>query len=178
MWTSVQWQWKSTLNSPKLHYNWSLTLRLVSVISGHSLGWEVLLLTQMQSVYYTVPADWTMLEIELFDHSTACKNEWCLIEVLVIHENTWNHLIVCKQIVMNWIIRIRYQYLKPFNCGQKISQSSFKNIINKMCLLITYISYISIKTIWYKITYNGWCCIVACTTWLPVSRKYKRRRVS
>ena len=31
--------------------------------------------------------------MELFDHLAACKqNDWCLIELLVIYGNTWNHL--------------------------------------------------------------------------------------
>ena len=35
------------------------------------------------------------LEIELFDPLTLYKQ--CLIELLVIHSNTWNHLTVYKQ---------------------------------------------------------------------------------
>ena len=32
---------------------------------------------------------------ELFAHLTVLTNDY-LIEMLVIHSNTWNHLIVCK----------------------------------------------------------------------------------
>ena len=38
-----------------------------------------------------------LLEIELFDHLTVCKQVTdVLIELLVIYNNTWNHLTVCK----------------------------------------------------------------------------------
>ena len=34
-----------------------------------------------------------LFEKELFDHLTECKkNDWHLIELLVIHSNTWNYL--------------------------------------------------------------------------------------
>ena len=26
-------------------------------------------------------------------------NDWCQIELLVLHSNTWNHLTVCKQMI-------------------------------------------------------------------------------
>ena len=32
------------------------------------------------------------LIIELFDHLTVQTNDWCLIELLVIHRITWNCL--------------------------------------------------------------------------------------
>ena len=44
-------------------------------------------------------------------------NDWCLIELLVIHNNTWNYLTVSK----------------------RMSLGSFKNVINKMCLQIIHI---------------------------------------
>ena len=35
--------------------------------------------------------------VELFDYLNWVQtNDWCLIELLVIHSNTLNHLIVCK----------------------------------------------------------------------------------
>ena len=57
-----------------------------------------------------------LLEIELFDHLSVCKY-CCLIELLMIDSNTWTHLTVYK----------------------KLSSSSFKNVINKVCLEIIYI---------------------------------------
>ena len=47
---------RATLHSPKLQHYWSFTIRLFSVISGHSLG-ESFPSAEMQSVYSTVPDD-------------------------------------------------------------------------------------------------------------------------
>ena len=33
-----RWQWRGTLHSQKLQHNWNHTIRLFSVVSGHSLG--------------------------------------------------------------------------------------------------------------------------------------------
>ena len=52
-WTWEQWQWKGTRHSPKLQHYWNLTIRLFSVISGHSY-----FSIEKQSIYSTVPADW------------------------------------------------------------------------------------------------------------------------
>ena len=41
-WTWEQQQWRGVPYSPKPQHYWDLTIRLFSVISGHSLGWEVL----------------------------------------------------------------------------------------------------------------------------------------
>ena len=41
-----------------------------------------------------------MDQIELFNHLTVCK-QMCDIELIVLHSNTKNHLIVCKQINSN-----------------------------------------------------------------------------
>ena len=44
----------------------------------------------------------SMGQIELFDYLNWVQtNHWCLIELLVIHSNTWNHSTVCKWIVLN-----------------------------------------------------------------------------
>ena len=37
-WTWERWQWRDTTHSPKLQHNWNLAIRLICVISGHSLG--------------------------------------------------------------------------------------------------------------------------------------------
>ena len=50
LWTREQWQWMGTLHSTKLEHKWNLTIRLFSVISGHS--WE-----EVQSVYSEAPTD-------------------------------------------------------------------------------------------------------------------------
>ena len=42
-----------------------------------------------------------LLEIELFDHLTVCKRMWCLIELLVIHSSTWNHLTLLTHAKLN-----------------------------------------------------------------------------
>ena len=42
-----------------------------------------------------------LLEIELFNHLIVWKNDWCLIKLLEIPNNTWNHLSVCK-----WMNRV------------------------------------------------------------------------
>ena len=48
-----------TPHSSKLQHFWSLTVRLLSVISGHSLG-DSYSSAKMQSVYSTAPADWAI----------------------------------------------------------------------------------------------------------------------
>ena len=47
------------------------------------------------------------------------------VKLWLLHTNTWNHLTV----------------------RQKRSSSSFKNVINKMCLQIIYIQYICLNVI-------------------------------
>ena len=42
-----------------INHCWNLTIRLFSVISGHSL-WGVYLSAEVQSVYSTAPADWAI----------------------------------------------------------------------------------------------------------------------
>ena len=49
----------------------------------------------------------SMGQIELFYHLLYLKlskcvliNDWCYIELLVLHSNTWNHLTMCKQMVV------------------------------------------------------------------------------
>ena len=56
-WTWEQWQWRGALHSPKPQHHWNLTIRLFSVISGHSLG-RSYPYAEKQSVYSTAPADW------------------------------------------------------------------------------------------------------------------------
>ena len=50
-----QWQWRGAPYSPKSQHYWDLTIRLFSVISGHS--WGVLSSAEVQSVYSTAPVD-------------------------------------------------------------------------------------------------------------------------
>ena len=45
---------------PPKHY-WSPTIRLLNVLSGHSLVGESYLSAEMQSVHYTAPADWACM---------------------------------------------------------------------------------------------------------------------
>ena len=55
----------------------------------------------------------SMGQKELFNYLNCVQtNDRCLIELLVIHSNTWNHLTACK----------------------KLSSGSFKNVVNKMYL--------------------------------------------
>ena len=44
-----------------------------------------------------------------------------------------------KWLIVNRIICVRLKYLKPFNCVQRISLGSFKNVINIKCFQIMYI---------------------------------------
>ena len=69
-----------------------------------------------------------LLEIDLFDHLMAF-NAWCLIELLVIHSNNWNHLTVWK----NW------------------AQARLKTLSTK-CVSKSYIFIICINEIWLWIT--------------------------
>ena len=57
------------------------------------------------------------------------------IELLVLDNNTWNHLTVCKQ----------------------ISSSSFKNNVTDKRFV--YKSYMCISMIWLSITHKGWYAI-------------------
>ena len=51
-----------------------------------------------------------------------------LIELTAIHSNTWNHLTMCKQIlVSNKIISAIYQHLKSFNCLETIAILELKH---------------------------------------------------
>ena len=53
--------------------------QIFSVISRTFVGRWSYSSAEVQSMYSTAPANWA-------------KNEWCLIELLGIHSNTWNHL--------------------------------------------------------------------------------------
>ena len=55
--TRKQWKWKDPLHFPKFQHYWSLTIRLLRVISRILVG-GVLPSTEIQSVYSTAPADW------------------------------------------------------------------------------------------------------------------------
>ena len=55
--TWERWEWRGTLHSPKLQYYWSLTIRLISVVS-RTLVRESYSPTEMQSLYSAVPTDW------------------------------------------------------------------------------------------------------------------------
>ena len=55
---------RGTLHSPKFQYYRNLTIRLLSVISGHSLG-ESYPSAEKESVYSTAPAD-TAKEVIIF----------------------------------------------------------------------------------------------------------------
>ena len=53
-WTWEQWRWRGTPYSLKLQHHWNLTIRLFSVISGHSLGGGILLLRrEAVGVFYS-----------------------------------------------------------------------------------------------------------------------------
>ena len=38
--------------------------------------------------------------LERFDHLTVCKQMTCLIELFVIDSNTWNHVTMCKRMIL------------------------------------------------------------------------------
>ena len=42
-----------------------------------------------------------LLEIELFDYLTVCKNDWCLNELLMKYSNTWNYLTLMTYAKLN-----------------------------------------------------------------------------
>ena len=70
---------------------------------------KVISMDQIEVWHLTVfSCQMEMFEIELFDHLIACKNDWCLIELLVMHSNTWKSLTVCKQMIKD---RLYYSYL-------------------------------------------------------------------
>ena len=48
-----RWQWRGTLHSPKLQYNWNLTIRLFSVISRTLVGGVLPLFREAVGVYYS-----------------------------------------------------------------------------------------------------------------------------
>ena len=94
----------------------------------------------------------------MYIHLNGCER-MTDVKLLLLHSNTWNHLTLSKQIINNKLNYLCQKYLKPFNCEQKISSGSFKNVINKMCLQIMYIWYICINRIWKLITSKGWYAI-------------------
>ena len=61
-------------------------------------------------------------------------------------------------IIMKSIIRVRLEYLKPFNNVQRSNLGSFKNVINKTCLQTIYI-YIYIYMCVYIYIYM---CVCVC----------------
>ena len=67
-WTWEQWQWRCALHSPKPQHHWNITIRLFSVMTGHSLGgWGSYLSAEVQSVYSTALADWvSVLSLMIF----------------------------------------------------------------------------------------------------------------
>ena len=68
----------------------------------------------------------------MFDHYIYETNGRCLIELLVIPNNTWKHETVSKQMI-NDKQNISYKMeKKPFNSMKKMSSGSFENIIYKM----------------------------------------------
>ena len=47
-----------------------------------------------------------LLEIELFDYLTVCK-QITLIELLFVYSSNWNHWTVCKQVMNS---KLKYSY--------------------------------------------------------------------
>ena len=56
--TWEQWQWRGTPHSPKPQHHWNLTIRLFSVIYRTLVGWWSYPSVEVQSAYFTGPADW------------------------------------------------------------------------------------------------------------------------
>ena len=48
---------------------------------------------------FVVMLDWIVWNKTVWSFNCVETNDWCLIELLVIHGNTWNHLTVCKQFI-------------------------------------------------------------------------------
>ena len=40
--------------------------------------------------------NWIIWNRTVWPFNCVLSNEWCLIELLIIHSNTWNHLTMCK----------------------------------------------------------------------------------
>ena len=57
-WTWKWWQWRGTRHSLKLQHYWSLTIRLLCVISRTLVGRGSYPSAELQSVYSTAPANW------------------------------------------------------------------------------------------------------------------------
>ena len=41
--------------------------------------------------------------------------------------------------MLNRMIRVKYRFLKPFNCVQEMNLGFYKDVINKICLQIIHI---------------------------------------
>ena len=87
VWTWERWQWRGTLYSPKLQHYWNYTIRLFSVIAGHSLG-RGLIPLQRSSQWILQPqpngqtdaevalehmASWSILAIDSLSPKARCN---------------------------------------------------------------------------------------------------------
>ena len=71
---------------------------------GHSLG-GLPLCRGAVSVFYS-PSRLGKLEIELFNYLAVWTNDWNLIELLLIHNSTWNSLALCLSKIILYYIKI------------------------------------------------------------------------
>ena len=94
-WTWEQWQWNESLrNAAKVQHYWSLTIRLFSIVFRRLVGGGVLPLCREAFIVF-------------------CDCSWldqCLIELLVIHSNTWNYLTLLTYIYKSYSCKI-YVYI-------------------------------------------------------------------
>ena len=72
-WTWEQWQWKGTPNSPKLQHYWSLTIRLLIVISRTLMQGVLPLCRDAVSVFYSFSWLGQAMMFETFE-TVARKN--------------------------------------------------------------------------------------------------------
>ena len=101
-WTWDQWQWKGDLHSPKPQHHWNLTIRLFSVISGHS--WVVFsFFTSLQRCNRCIlhpqttgkVKHWTLLEIYKNPHiyyqiESFPTHFISIISFILIYITIWN----------------------------------------------------------------------------------------
>ena len=124
--TWEQWQWRGALNSPKFHNHLNLIIRLFSVISKTLVvGWgESYLSTEVQSVYFTAPANWA--KIIGIQNNISCIIVYKLL--LLLDRNTLNHTTVCK-----WFISYRNTWYHISVCRQRIKDnySTIKDKCNR-----------------------------------------------
>ena len=129
-WTWERWQWRGTPHSPKLQHCWNLTIRLFSVISGHSLGGESYPSEEMQLVYSTAPVwykcimhcQWFYNRNELNIIKKEIDSDQELMQALI--ESRYS-IYISETKIVYWILTEPFIYVWKLLCEQFLINSIF-----------------------------------------------------